>query len=363
MDRKPLIGVSICAVVLLVMGSLSNVVGYQTVQSSNQQIINDTVNLTVEFYGLNSSYSINLTHAQEEEISPIFESINQQLKSIKTKEEAEELITDALLSLAAVGVFPGGALNQAMKLVMQPTQTPLLNHKRFMSNQNLSGNTNCYVIGNTSVIYYARSYTQVLNTILNLPWVIGNKVFSSIWKPIVFVLKAIICHLPLIIISFFASLLPPDILFLFVYLLYGMTIPFQTVMSCIRSIGSYIALIPYLSFYRDSTQTIDGEVQHAGIMFGYDGEGPSEGWVTTVGDNGNVSWNGSFYGQLPIFPYIVGTTHGLQFYDCLYYYPGAIGFQGVRIGFHYFIGNAQWVNLGSDPVNPWKLVFPFNYNK
>ncbi len=29
MDKKPLIGVSICAVVLLVLGSLSNVVGYQ----------------------------------------------------------------------------------------------------------------------------------------------------------------------------------------------------------------------------------------------------------------------------------------------------------------------------------------------
>ena len=34
MDKKPLIGISICAVVLLVVGSLTNVVGYQSVQSS-----------------------------------------------------------------------------------------------------------------------------------------------------------------------------------------------------------------------------------------------------------------------------------------------------------------------------------------
>jgi len=34
MDKKPLIGVSICAVVLLVLGSLSNVVGYQSVKST-----------------------------------------------------------------------------------------------------------------------------------------------------------------------------------------------------------------------------------------------------------------------------------------------------------------------------------------
>jgi hypothetical protein len=34
MDKKPLIGVSIIAVVLLVLGSLSNVVGYQSVKST-----------------------------------------------------------------------------------------------------------------------------------------------------------------------------------------------------------------------------------------------------------------------------------------------------------------------------------------
>ncbi|MCX6661175.1 MAG: hypothetical protein NTY91_01330 [Euryarchaeota archaeon] len=44
MDKKLLIGVSICAVVLLILGSLSNVVGYQSVQSSNQQIINEEIN-------------------------------------------------------------------------------------------------------------------------------------------------------------------------------------------------------------------------------------------------------------------------------------------------------------------------------
>jgi len=43
MDKKPLIGVSICAVVLLVLGSLSNVVGYNTVQSSNQNTINNEI--------------------------------------------------------------------------------------------------------------------------------------------------------------------------------------------------------------------------------------------------------------------------------------------------------------------------------
>ena len=34
MDKKPLIGVSICTVILLILGSLSNVVGYQSVKST-----------------------------------------------------------------------------------------------------------------------------------------------------------------------------------------------------------------------------------------------------------------------------------------------------------------------------------------
>ena len=44
MDKKHLIGVSICAVVLLVLGSLSNVVGYQSVQTSQQNIIKERIN-------------------------------------------------------------------------------------------------------------------------------------------------------------------------------------------------------------------------------------------------------------------------------------------------------------------------------
>jgi hypothetical protein len=44
MNKYPVIGGSICAVVLIVLASLTNVVGYQTVQSSNQKIINDEVN-------------------------------------------------------------------------------------------------------------------------------------------------------------------------------------------------------------------------------------------------------------------------------------------------------------------------------
>jgi hypothetical protein len=44
MQKDTLIGVSLCAVVLLVLGSLSNVVGFQTVQTSQQNLIKERIN-------------------------------------------------------------------------------------------------------------------------------------------------------------------------------------------------------------------------------------------------------------------------------------------------------------------------------
>jgi hypothetical protein len=43
MKQYPLIGISIIAVVILILASLTNVVAYQSVQSSNKQTINETV--------------------------------------------------------------------------------------------------------------------------------------------------------------------------------------------------------------------------------------------------------------------------------------------------------------------------------
>jgi hypothetical protein len=44
MKQYPLIGISIIGVVILILASLTNVVGYQSVKSSNQQTINEAVN-------------------------------------------------------------------------------------------------------------------------------------------------------------------------------------------------------------------------------------------------------------------------------------------------------------------------------
>lgn len=44
MDKNPFVGASILVIIFLILGSLSNVVGYQTVYSSKQNLINEEIN-------------------------------------------------------------------------------------------------------------------------------------------------------------------------------------------------------------------------------------------------------------------------------------------------------------------------------
>ncbi len=50
MDKKPLIIISICVVALLILASLSNVAGYQTVQSSNQKSMNTYDDVDIDIH-------------------------------------------------------------------------------------------------------------------------------------------------------------------------------------------------------------------------------------------------------------------------------------------------------------------------
>ncbi|MCX6667486.1 MAG: hypothetical protein NTV74_04515 [Euryarchaeota archaeon] len=69
------------------------------------------------------------------------------------------------------------------------------------------------------------------------------------------------------------------------------------------------------------------------------------GWISTIGLNGKKSWDGDFYGALPIPPLPI-------FIGVLWeeWYPGVFGFTGIKIlGFApnsktFFLGAALWVD-------------------
>jgi hypothetical protein len=70
MQKRLLIGVSICAVVIFILGSLTNVVGYQTFQSSTQKTISTYDDVTVfiragMFDKTNGNYGIGIVVGAE----------------------------------------------------------------------------------------------------------------------------------------------------------------------------------------------------------------------------------------------------------------------------------------------------------
>jgi len=101
MDKKPLIGVCICAVVLLVLGSLSNVVGYQSVKSTvndsplfqtrTQRATNQQQNsITSQYIGMGKENLLQF---------PIRDDRNEQLRKVidlmsKMDDESFERITE-----------------------------------------------------------------------------------------------------------------------------------------------------------------------------------------------------------------------------------------------------------------------------
>jgi hypothetical protein len=93
MDKKPLIGVNILAVVLLVMGSLSNVVGYQSVKS-----------MTVKDSPLFATRTQKVKmETQESELENILEDMSEKISNVATQEECKHVFQESLIELEKQG--------------------------------------------------------------------------------------------------------------------------------------------------------------------------------------------------------------------------------------------------------------------
>jgi hypothetical protein len=86
------IGICICAVVLLVLGSLSNVVGYQNVKS--------TVNDSPFFQPSTQKAKM---ETQENELDSILEDIKEKISNANTKEDCKRVFKESLIKLEKHG--------------------------------------------------------------------------------------------------------------------------------------------------------------------------------------------------------------------------------------------------------------------
>jgi hypothetical protein len=326
----------------------------------------DLVQFHVELSGLEKNYTVSLTRQQAQDVYAIFDNLKQRLSGVTSRDETNEIFTEAVENLSCTGLLGNVSVAQALELVLQPKTSPGL-HRTTPSlparARNLSANGNyfCSVAADLSDVYFCGTSLRALNLLMTLPFFIFHKlgigtfiaqsiarlmdVLAKLAEPLINFLDFV---LQLLLVVF-----DPLIVIALLHFLAVLTIPFWFVLYLIALIPTGWTDIPWIimNIYFFKIWPCNA------VMVGSnDRYGPSEGWVDTVGTNGNVNWNGSLYGQLPLLPMVVVIP---QVNDLFYYFPGMMGFRGLSIqsderqGWS-FLGSAVWVNLGSEyPQNPW----------
>jgi len=115
MKKLLLAEVSLLAIVLLVLGSQTNVVGYQTVQASTA---NEYVEFETSVYGMpgQKSGTVRLTSRQAEEVDGILEQTNAKMANASSRDEALSIFKEAVTKLHPYGLLNGLNVEQAQRL-------------------------------------------------------------------------------------------------------------------------------------------------------------------------------------------------------------------------------------------------------
>jgi hypothetical protein len=361
---------------------------------------NKTIGFDVQLCGINTNYTVQLTPEQTKEVYRVFDDVKQKMSQVTTREETEEIFTEAITALVATGLLKGISISHAKELILQPKKdTKLIDTLKALSNkqQNLTipGNYLCYIAGNTSNTYFSTAFIQMTNSLIYLPSFVLNKistkVIGSITTLVQFLttfIQKIIEKLPLTLINALIYIFEPMIeIVLYVLLLLLAFSPnivltiltaVYNMLSAILTLGVLVfnslglllwtivfflegaTALPWI-FMNYYTEQSFRDPQHCRIIIGDDRWGAASGWVDTVGEKGNIYWNGSLWGQLPLIPYLISLYKGINDIDRWYFYPGVVGFKGISVWSNErqdwsYLGNALWVNIGTEhPDNPWML--------
>jgi hypothetical protein len=277
------------------------------------------VEFTTEVCGLNGGkQTVKLTQEEANEVEALFESIRARLNATESREEAEGVFKEAVVELDKYGLLGGLSVKQAQKFVNgeYKNQRVMKLLERLYCRFTVDDNSNfqCSIVGKT--IYNTEFFGPVI-TLRRLIWIrvynflvqgynkLDSQGYEKLAK-IVGTLAVISQFIPMgmILLSWFLYQLIP--------ISFGHTIGLGV---------SYGTFHPYSTEYS-----------------------PAEGWVYTNGKNGVIQWDGKLFGIIEFeIPHIIYT-----------YYPGIIGFTGIKIGSGYppqykfsFLGTALFVKIDS----------------
>lgn len=277
----------------------------------------DFVELEVELCGLGLKHIVTLEKNEAKEVFSLFDKIKADLDKAVNREEAEAILEDAIIELDDYGLLGGLSVEKTKSLV---TKNYLKSDDiNIIQTDILDENSNffCLVAGNTTnTVFFGRLSRMI------------GRIMSS-----VFLILEIINELELTV---------PDSI---VNKLWEI-LEFYLVLSWFPNFFSLINILPFRLWCNVA-------IGVENIYWGYPytklklGEyWPAEGWINSWGINGNKSWDGKFWGVLPIFP-----ANILLFTLCYY---GIMSFSGITIYYNadepvnLFLGSALWVKIDSE---------------
>lgn len=290
MDKKILICGSSIAVVVLVLASLSPVVGYNT---NNIQDENNNITITINGLGKQESQSLELSKEKYTQLENTFDEIKIKFENAKTKEESLIVYKKAIDTLYELGILKESYKKMLIRITylysLISKLSTKINLKPSDSNlQDSMSNQLCLIIGGGINIFFITPlfYLDILADIIFEP---GT----------------------------------PELLLTFLGL-------YRSVISPVH-IGSFITC----GSYSEPLAQISPKWN------------PASGWIKTIGLKGYQQFQGeSIYGQFDGID--LPDPAGI-----FILYPGAIGFSGIRVIFpsqhkHFFIGFALSVSVGSE---------------
>ena len=276
----------------------------------------ELVDITTEIWGIKEvkSYTVNLSKEDADKVDCLFNSIKEQLDKAKTREDAAIIFNKAVLELNKFGLLPHDmSVEKIQKLVTGNHLSPKLMNileKNYLTGYKSEENENflCLIAGKSN----GTSFFGPVNSIIS--WTIFP----------LFILGLELSNSSSLLIATIGNIIL--LLWILLWVIHFVALPL------------YMAIrnpLPILN-----TITFGGwEPLH---YF------PANGWVNTFGFSGAKSWEGTFYGNLPM----IGIW--LFFIPIEEFFTGAIGFTGIHIEDLYF-GSALWVRTNSEPPPLKKL--------
>ena len=267
---------------------------------SKASIDSELVEITTEICGLNDGkYTVQLTKEEAEEVEHLFDSIRERLNATETREETVEIFKEAVVELDKYGLLGDLSVKQAQRLVTGQEQNPEVVeclerwYSRNQGSLDYYGNILCLIEGFTD------------NTAFQGP--------SARMRYLFYELLMEVFHYYDIIVM---------------------------VLSTWTILRMFIWNFNPLPFGYEIGLGREWE-DPAGLFHRH----PANGWIHTSGLMGKKEWDGSFYGQLLLFPFFSPIKQSL-------YFPGVLGFTGIHITdiyAHYYLGSALLVKLDSEP--------------